>query len=110
MLGADLTCTETELCLRRPLDELAPSVRRALTVWLWNHTIAASTLVPGEVIVRDPHATTLRWHQVDADGAETVEWLMRPRDPDAVWPAPFPPAVLEMGRRSADAGALRASR
>lgn len=100
-----VTCTPTTLTVHAPLPHLPTEVREAILGWLHEHDLDEEVVIAGTPITRDPEARTLTWTGRERDTAAlkpTTRVVMAPSlEPPAtreVWPAPFPPIVLEQPR------------
>jgi hypothetical protein len=96
----DVRCTDTELRLLRPLDEMSTPLRHAATRWLWDHGITPSAVAIGLGIERDPAQHLLVWREEQADGRIIKRWRFAAHDDDmAHWPAAFPTVLVSAGER-----------
>ena len=94
MTTAGIRCTDTELELRRPLDELPTGTRTAVADWLTLHGVEAGLVPVGSVVERDYYGGVLHWREEQPDGGLVRRW--RYATPSA-WPAPFPSALRNCG-------------
>ncbi len=85
-------CTDTELTLHVPLDELEPGTRLIIATWLVNHGVDLDTLVIGYPVRRRRDRSALEWRYHGAQG-DLVRTRIAPR-PFGTWPEPFPTALL----------------
>lgn len=106
----DVRCSSSELRLLRPLDEMAPSTRSAVTRWLWQHDITPSAVAVGLGIERDDAQNLLVWREQQPGGAVVKRWRYAPHDGLDLWPTPFPAALLDAGARHGSAEHVETAR
>lgn len=95
----DVHCSESELRLLRPLDEMSPRTRHAATRWLWQHDITPSTVAIGVPIERDAGQSLLTWREQRPDGTLLKRWRFAAHEGVDRWPAPFPASLRTTGTR-----------
>lgn len=95
----DVRCSESELRLLRPLDEMSSRTRHAATRWLWQHDITPSTVAIGVPIERDTVQNLLVWREQRRDGTVLKRWRFAAHEGIDPWPAPFPASLRTEGAR-----------
>lgn len=89
MNPTQIRCTDAELELLTPIDDLPDAVRATLVEWLTAHGIDAKTLPVGTVVELDHVTGTLRW-RANENGSQVLRWKYFP---PSSWPTPFPKAL-----------------
>jgi hypothetical protein len=89
-------CSEHEMRVLVPIDELGPRVRPALVRWLREHDIAPAVLAVGPAIERDPVLNVLVWREQRSDGSIVKRWRYAPMGSVGSWPSPFPSALQDV--------------
>ncbi|MFB9314643.1 hypothetical protein [Nocardioides plantarum] len=87
-------CTDDELRLLVPLDELDDGTRGTVTRWLLEHEVTPSSLEIGAPVHRDEIHEVLAWRERRPDGSVVRRWLYHPPIQGRTWPRPFPPALV----------------
>lgn len=85
---------EVTLVLRRPLAELPPAVRTAISGWLLDHGVDPARVALDQPVRRDEASLSVSWRE-ECEGALVVRHHFPPVDPKDRWPAPFPSGLVQ---------------